>query len=169
MNFFQSIGYSIVGDPTVKSIYSNGTDIVAQKFNELGIVTETLLVEVKQTVEVTLGKDKVGNYGGTIGRGIRTATRLANTSKVQLSMEFKEIMNGQRAGNLKNALYTTAGNISAEASKAFNYVYFAAATAAKAAEKFITSTLNMPFLAVPYYIVDPSKSPMNDQPIPTLG
>ena len=172
VRFLQSIGYSIVGDPTVKSIYSNGTDIVAQKVNEIGIVKETLLVEVKQTAEVTLGtlgRDKVGNLGGTVDRGIRTALRLANTSKDQFSMEFKAIKEGQQAGNLQNALYTTADKISTRARDAFNYVYVATANGAvstiKAAETFITSTLTIPFLAVPYFMLDPKKIPINNQPI----
>jgi hypothetical protein len=86
--FITNLGYSVVGNPMAKSIYSNGADIVAQKFNEAGQVIETLCIECKQvsgSVNLgTLGKDKLGNPGGSIERIFRTATRLDNTSRPQL-------------------------------------------------------------------------------------
>jgi len=130
-------------------------------------VTETLLTEVKQTAEVTkstLGLDKVGNYGGSIDRALRTADRLKNTSNTQLQAEFQAIMEGDAVGNLKTALYTTSSKISNEAKDVFNYVYVAAAngtvTAVKSIEIFTQSTIGLPFLIVPYFLFDPKNSPM---------
>lgn len=83
----------------MKIIYSYGTDIVAQKINEIGKITETLLVEVKQTDEIdlgTLGRDRAGNLGGTIAWSLRTMDRLANTTKEKLSLEFWAIPKDSR-------------------------------------------------------------------------
>jgi hypothetical protein len=172
--YFVGLGYSIVGDPASKSFYMNGVDIVAQKFSENGKeVIETNLIEVKQTIEVTkgtLGLDKAGNYGGSIDRAMRTADRLTNTSNSQLSAEFKAIEQGRQNGTLTNSLFTTAKKVTEGVKEVFNNVYMVASngvvTGVKSAETFAGSTVNMPFLAVPYQLIDPKNSPFYNPQIP---
>lgn len=165
--FFQGIGYTVVGEPTVKSIHSNGTDIVLQKIKESEVI-ETVCVEVKNiTKGINLGafaKDTQGFREGSILHNLRTAERLSNTSKPQLKMEFEAIQNGSVTGNLKNALYTSAGKVSEGAKDIFNYVYATAANGAvatvKAVEIITTTTVDIPFIAVPYFLIDPKNSPL---------
>jgi hypothetical protein len=130
-------------------------------------LVETLCIECKQvnrSVNLgTLGKDKFGYSGGSIDRILNTTERLKTISRPQLKAEFDVIRQGQAAGNLKNALYTSARHVSDGARNVFNYVYPAVASGAAQIAKVIGSiasnAINMPFLAVPYMLLDPSHNP----------
>jgi hypothetical protein len=167
VHFFTNLVYSVVGNPMSKSIYSNGADIVAQKINEAGQIVETLCIECKQvsgSVNLgTLGKNVDGHPGGSLQQTMKTATRIQNTSRPQLRAEIDAIRQGYAAGNLKNALYTSARHVSDGARNVFNYVYPADASGAAQAAKEIgaiaSNAINMPFLAVPYMLLDPSHNP----------
>ena len=167
INFFTNLGYAVVGNPLVKSINANGPDIVFQKLDEGEKVIETLCVECKDVANSvnlgTLGKNVSGDYGGSLNQVLSTADRLANTSNAQLQEEFEAVRQGQAAGNLTNALYTTAGKVSEQAQNVFNYVYAGAANATAVTLKTIqtigSNTVDIFPLMVPSELIDPKNSP----------
>jgi hypothetical protein len=122
ISYFQNIGYQVVGNPTVKSIYANGADLVFRAKDS----AEVLAVELKNTATVnlsTLGRNAVGNYGGSIARVISSANRFITSSNSQLREESQAILRAAQDGNLRNALYTTAKNVSDTARDFFDDIY----------------------------------------------
>jgi RHS repeat-associated protein len=150
IDFFNSQGYEIVGnaiDAVNKNIHTNGADMVFKAQNAANV----LAVEVKNVVgNVTLStlgpKDAAGYYGGSIARTYASAQRFANSSVTQLKEESQAIIGAYESGNLQNALYTTASNVSAKAQDVFNQVYTnvgnVAAPAAAATETFFQTAGN---------------------------
>lgn len=64
----------------------------------------------------TLGKSpKFPDYGGSIDRIVRSASRFANSSKEQLRLMSQTILKGDTLGTLENALFTSAKGVSEEA------------------------------------------------------
>jgi hypothetical protein len=123
IDFFVAKGYEVVGnavDAAAKNIYTNGADLVFRS-------KETVLaVELKMTNNVnlgTLGKNLAGNYGGSIDRVLQGADKFAGSTINQLKAESKAIQDAYESGNLQNALYTTAQNVSDKARDQFNSVY----------------------------------------------
>jgi hypothetical protein len=88
----------------------------------------------------TLGKNAGGDYDGSITRAYVSAQRFVNSTNTQLKLESQAVIDAYKSGNLQNALYTTASNVSAKAQGVFNYVYTnvdkVAAPAATATETF---------------------------------
>lgn len=129
INFFESVGWSLIGNPSNKSLSANGADQVYLRAVVQGGIEkiEVLAVELKNTATVnlgTLGKSVLGdNYGGSLGRVVRSAERLVRSSNEQLKLESRTIMNAMGSGNLRNALFTSANTISKGAMEQFNYVY----------------------------------------------
>jgi RHS repeat-associated protein len=170
-DWLKSLGLSIVGDPTLKSIYANGADLVAQVKNEVDQVIQTIAVELKDvTGNVNLGtlgsSEKFNDYGGSITRIIRSADRLISSSVDQIRIESEQIKNAIDSGNLQNMLITTGQNVSLEAQKQFNYVYSnfkdGVADAIKALPAVISSVgskINIPILVVPNFLFTPSINP----------
>jgi RHS repeat-associated protein len=122
ISFFQNVGYQVVGNPTVKSIYANGADLVFKAKDS----AEVLAVELKNTATVnlsTLGRNAAGNYGGSIARVVSSANRFITSSNSQLREESQAILRAAQDGSLRNALYTTAKNVSDIAKDIFDDVY----------------------------------------------
>jgi RHS repeat-associated protein len=91
VNFFQNIGYDVIGNPLAKSINSNGADLVAKTKESLTVIA----VELKNVASVdlgTLGKNRVGYYGGSLQQVLRSASRFINSSNEQLRLESKTII-----------------------------------------------------------------------------
>jgi hypothetical protein len=148
---------------------TNGSDLVVQN------AIETISVECKQLTSGnvtlgTLGKNALGERGGSINQVISTARRLTNTSVSQLQMEFEAVKNAYSDGTLKNALFTNAEKASKGAQDVFNYVYVAAAngtaTVIKGAQAIATKMPETMFLVVPYFMIDPKNSPIYNPQIP---
>jgi hypothetical protein len=114
------LGWEKVGDPTSKNLYTNGADLVLRQG------ADVLAVELKDTISVnlgTLGKNIAGNYGGSIARVLASATRFGNSTISQLQEESQAILKAAESGNLQNALFTSAQNVSQRAQDEFNAVY----------------------------------------------
>ena len=131
VNFFTGLGMELIG--TIqgvidKGINTNGADTVFKyTANE---VTQVLGVELKNiggnSVNLgTLGKAMTG-YGGSIGRIANSAARFYEFSNEQLRLESQAIQDALKSGNLQNALYTNAQNVSNGAANIFNNVYTSA-------------------------------------------
>jgi hypothetical protein len=60
--YLESIGQTIVGDPTVKSIYTNGADIVSQVKDQAGNVTAHFgqVAHIKRSMSHTVGVKSTG-------------------------------------------------------------------------------------------------------------
>jgi hypothetical protein len=71
--------------------------------------------------------------------------------------------------NLTNALYTKAQSVSQGVQDKFTYVYTAAAngavTTVKGVQTFVSSTIDLPFLVVPFKLIDPHNYPIHPQQI----
>ena len=174
ITFFQQQAYEIVGtveSALSKSIYANGADLVFQKG------AETLAVELKNVssnIDLgTLGKSSIGDYGGSIDRVIRSATRLQTSSTDQLAQESRAVLDA--GNNLKTALFTNAGKVSQGAQDVFDQVYTNAkgnvADAIKALPAAASSTATSiqaavnsasSFLdSIPFFIILPSNDYFN--------
>lgn len=129
INFFESIGWSLIGNPNNKNLFANGADqVFLRTVVQSGIEkVEVLAVELKNTATVnlgTLGKSVLGdNYGGSIERVVSSAGKLVRSSSAQLRVESRMIIDAMESGNLRNALFTSANTISRSAIEKFNYVY----------------------------------------------
>jgi RHS repeat-associated protein len=122
ITFFENMGYQVIGNPLTKSVYTNGADLVFKA--KEGV--EILAVELKDTASVnlgTLGKNTLGQYGGSIPQVVRSANRFVNSANTQLKMESDAIVTANKNGTISNALYTTASNVSDGARKIYNDVY----------------------------------------------
>lgn len=124
--YFESLGWQVVGDPTVLPETTNGPDLVftAQEG------ARVLAVEVKNVADnislSTLGESvKYGDYGGSIARLMRRSLDYYNSSNAQLRLMCRTVQNAAREGTLENALYTSskATSISQSAQDLFNGVY----------------------------------------------
>ena len=129
-----------------KSIYANGADLVFKNGQQvLGVELKNLSSD---SVNLgTLGKNAADNYGGSIDRIVNSATRFYNSSNEQLQQESQAVKDAYDSGNLQNALYTNAGNVSDDAQKLFNGVYTDAenntATALKPLVPALSQTKNI--------------------------
>lgn len=123
--YFESLGYTIVGNPFSKSIYSNGADLLFTAKDGITI----LAVELKNVAgSINLGNigraSTTGYYGGSIQQLIKSAERFQSSStSSQLQMESKIILDAFKSGNLQNALFTTSQHVSEGAKNLFNGVF----------------------------------------------
>jgi hypothetical protein len=81
---------------------------------------KVLAVELKDvTGSVNLGtlgrSSRFPDYGGSIERILRSASRFANSSKEQLRLMCQTVLKGNELGTLQNALFTSAKGVSEEA------------------------------------------------------
>jgi hypothetical protein len=179
-SFITNLGYTIVGDPTSKSIYANGADMVA--FKELsGQITETLAIELKNvsgSINLgTLGKSTgtVADYGGSISRVLRGADKFANSNIEQLKQESEALRTGSAVGNLRNVLITNSNNVSSAVKEQFDGVFSGfkdgAANVIKALPSVgvtMTNSISQAMntfhpIIIPLYIIDPSQNPLYGQ------
>jgi hypothetical protein len=138
INFFKNLGWDPVGDPTAKSLYANGADLV---FNQGDQVLAVEVKNVSTNVDLgTLGRSLVGRYGGSTSQVLNSAERFANSSNGQLQQESQAILGA--GDKLKNALYTNSGKVSQTAQDLFNGVY------TNANENGATATKALPGAAV---------------------
>ena len=124
--YFESLGWQVVGDPTLLSARANGPDIVFTA--EEG--ARVLAVEVKNVAGQidlgTLGKAVTSpDYGGSIERLARSSWRLYESSNEQLRLMCQTTRDAYDAGTLENALYASSKStgVSQKAQELFNGVY----------------------------------------------
>ncbi len=120
--YFESLGWKVVGDPAVKSLSANGADVVFTRGKDVLAVELKAPRSGKVTLS-TLKKGKLGDYGGSISRVMRAADRFAESPVDQLRQESQVIREANRAGKLQNALFTSGEGISDKAQGQFDAVY----------------------------------------------
>jgi RHS repeat-associated protein len=118
IGYFTSLGWQVVGDPSLINQYWNGADLVFTTGS--GDSIRVLAVELKDVMGNvnlgTLGRSKVyGDYGGSIERILRSASRFANSTKDQLRLMSQTVLKGNALGTLQNALFTSAKGVPDEA------------------------------------------------------
>jgi RHS repeat-associated protein len=119
IDYFKGIGWELVGHASQINQYWNGADLVFTSGS--GEKMRVLAIELKDVTGPvnlgTLGKSKIyDDYGGSIPRIVRSATRFAESSKEQLRLMSQAVLKGKELGTLENALFTSAKGVSEEAS-----------------------------------------------------
>ncbi len=121
--YFTTLGYSVVGDPFSKSIYTNGADLVFKAKDGVSVLAVELK-NVSGSVNLgTLGRTASGNIGGTINQILVGAAKFQKSSDSQLFAESDAIIKAAESGNLKNALFTPSQSVSDGVRSLFNGVY----------------------------------------------
>jgi RHS repeat-associated protein len=128
------------GDPFSISPYTNGADLVLTRVVNEQI--EVLAVELKDVFRnVNLGtlglSDKFQDYGGSIPRVLRSATRFLDSSDPQLKLNSELVT---KASNLQNVLFTNAKGVSEKAMDQFNGVYTNARNGVECVKPIVVST-----------------------------
>jgi len=105
IDYFSSIGWQIVGDPSLIHPNWNMADLVFT-----GPEGRVLAVELKEVAgNINLGtlerSPTIGDYGGSLTRIVRSASRFENSSVDQLRSMSRTVLDAARAGKLENALF----------------------------------------------------------------
>jgi RHS repeat-associated protein len=148
IDYFTSLGWEFVGDPSQLNPNANGADLVFT--GNGGRVLGVELKDVAGSLDLgTLGRSaRFGDYGGSITRIVRSAERFANSSNDQLRLMSQTILEGNENGTLENALFTSSRgtSISANAQAQFNGVYRVSGSGEVIVEKPIDPIANGPSL-----------------------
>jgi RHS repeat-associated protein len=126
IDYYTSLGWEVVGDPSVIHANWNMADLVftAEEGNRVLAVE---LKDVTGSVDLgTLGKSaRYGDYGGSLARLARQSQRLYNSSASQLRLMSRTVCDASDAGTLENALFTSSKttSVSASAQAQFDGVY----------------------------------------------
>ncbi len=124
IKYFEALGWIVVGDPSTKSLTTNGADVVFTQ-GENVVAVELKAPTTRNVTLGTLGKSvgETPDYGGSISRVLRGADQFAESPVDQLRLESEVISKAKDAGKLENALFTSAKGVSKGAQNQFNGVY----------------------------------------------
>jgi RHS repeat-associated protein len=122
IDYFTSLGWEVVGDPSLIHPNWNMADLVFTKPD--GRVLAVELKDVAGNVNLgTLGKSALfGDYGGSIDRILRSARRFKGSSVEQFRLMCQAVLKGDEAGKLENALFTSSPGVSEGAQNIFGEV-----------------------------------------------
>jgi len=146
VDYFMSLGWQVVGDPSLINPNCNGADLVFTA-EEGARVLAVELKDVAGSVNLgTLGQSvKYGDRGGSIARLARSSKRFYDSSVPQLRLMCRTVRDAYDAGTLENTLFTSsrATSISQNAQELFDGVYRVGETgqveAQKALDKITTA------------------------------